>query len=211
MGHDRGCHTDAPAAHGPEPDAVAYVPYVMQPSQVPTLIVRSAAPRATTISALREEFRSLDSDMPLFNIRSMEEVLARQRWPFRVFGTMFSVFAMIALVLSGVGLYAVTAYSVTQRTQEIGVRMALGAQPQQVRWLILRRSLIHLGIGLTIGLAGALGVGRLLKSLLVRMTPGDPITLIGIATVLTVVSLAACFWPARRATRMDPVVALRHE
>ena len=149
-----------------EPDAVVYLPYVLQPSQVPTLLVRSEANLAPTAALLRQEFRGLDPDMPLFNIRTMDEFLARQRWPFRVFGSMFAIFALIALVLSGVGLYAVTAYSVTQRTQEIGVRMALGAQAAQVRWLILRTSLIHLAIGLTIGLAGAAGVGRLLRSLL---------------------------------------------
>ena len=96
----------------------------------------------------------------------MDENLAQQRWFARVFGTMFSVFAGIAIVLAAVGLFAVTAYSVTQRTQEIGVRMALGAQAKQVSWLILRRGLIHLAIGLTLGLAGAFGVGRLLRSML---------------------------------------------
>jgi putative ABC transport system permease protein len=183
----------------------------MQPSQVPTLMVRSDGPLAATTSLLRQEFLALDSDMPLFNVRTMDEVLARQRWPFRVFGSMFAIFAVIALVLSGVGLYAVTAYSVSQRTQEIGVRMALGAQAAQVRWLILRRALVHLVIGLAIGLAGAAGVGRLLRTLLVQMTPNDPITLVGIASILVGVSVAACYWPARRATRLDPVVALRYE
>jgi ABC-type antimicrobial peptide transport system permease subunit len=178
---------------------------------VPTLIVHSQTTLAATTPTLREEFRTLDPDMPLFNINTLDAQLARQRWPFRVFGTMFAIFALIALVLSAVGLYAVTAYSVTQRTQEIGVRMALGAEPRQVWWFVLRRSLIQLGIGLTVGLAGAVGVGMLLRSLLVQMTPTDPITLVGIATLLIAVSTAACFWPAQRATRLDPVVALRHE
>jgi ABC-type antimicrobial peptide transport system permease subunit len=124
---------------------------------------------------------------------------------------MFVMFACIALVLSAVGLYAVTAYSVTQRTQEIGIRMALGAQAGQVWWLILRRSLIQLAVGLMIGLPGAYGVGRLLGSLLVQMSPADPITLIGIVAMLVLVSSVACYWPARRATQLDPVVALRNE
>jgi ABC-type antimicrobial peptide transport system permease subunit len=141
----------------------------------------------------------------------MDQNLAVQRWPFRVFGSMFVMFAFIALVLSAVGLYAVTAYSVTQRTQEIGIRMALGAQAGQVRWLILRRSLIQLAVGLMIGLPGAYGVGRLLGSLLVQMSPADPITLISIVAMLVLVSAAACYWPARRATQLDPVVALRNE
>ena len=133
---------------------------------------------------LRKEIFALDPDMPLANIRTMDQNLAQQRWDVRVFGTMFSVFAGIAIILATVGLYAVTAYSVTQRTQEIGVRMALGAQAQQVRWLILRRGLIQLAIGLTIGLAGAFGVGRLLRSLLVQTGPTDPVTLGGITLLL---------------------------
>jgi putative ABC transport system permease protein len=124
---------------------------------------------------------------------------------------MFAMFAAIALVLSAVGLYAITAYSVTQRTQEIGVRMALGAQPEQVWWLVIRRSFAQLAIGLTIGMAGAFGVGRLLRSLLVQTSPNDPATLISIGVLFVLVSIAACFWPARRATRLDPVKALRYE
>jgi ABC-type antimicrobial peptide transport system permease subunit len=141
----------------------------------------------------------------------MEENLRRQRWPFRVFGTMFAAFAVIALVLSAVGLYAITAYGVMQRTQEIGVRMALGAEAGQVWWLIARRGLVHLTIGMVIGMPGALAVGRLLQSLLVQTSPWDPTTLVGIATLLTLVAIVACYGPARRATRLDPVVALRYE
>ena len=155
--------------------------------------------------------RALEPDLPLFGIQTMDQQLARQRWAFRVFGSMFAIFALIALALSAVGLYAVTAYSVAQRTQEIGVRMALGAQASQVWWLILRRSLVQLAIGLTIGTAGALGVGKLLESLLVQTGTRDPVTLVSIVALLVFVSLAACFWPARRATRLDPVSALRYE
>src|SRR6185503_11537332 len=162
-------------------------------------------------SLLREEVRALDADLPLFNIRTMDENLAQQRWPYRIFGSMFALFAVIALVLSAVGLYAITAYSVTQRTQEIGVRMALGAQARQVWWLVIRAALVQLAVGLAIGMAGALGVGRLLRSLIVQQSPNDPVTLGSIATLFVLVSLAACFWPASRATRLDPVNALRYE
>jgi ABC-type antimicrobial peptide transport system permease subunit len=141
----------------------------------------------------------------------MDESLAQQRWPFRIFGIMFMMFALIALALSAVGLYAITAYSVTQRTQEIGVRMALGARAPQVWWLVVRQSFVQLGIGLCLGMAGAFGVGRLLRSLLVQTSPNDPATLSSIALLFVAVSLAACFWPARRATRLDPVHALRYE
>jgi len=155
--------------------------------------------------------RMIEPDLPLFRIQTMDQQLAQQRWPFRVFGSMFAMFAFIALILSAVGLYAVTAYSVTQRTAEIGVRMALGAQPTQVMWLVLRRALVQLAIGIPLGVAGALGVGQLLKILLVQTSTRDPLTIGSIALLMILVSLAACFWPARRATQLDPVNALRYE
>jgi putative ABC transport system permease protein len=199
--------------HFSEPDPVVYIPHAANTQQNPgvTLLVRTRADPTQATALLREEMRALDPDMPLFNIRSMDENLARQRWPFRVFGTMFAAFAVIALVLAAVGLYAITAYGVTQRTQEIGVRMALGAQAKQVWWLIARRGLVHLGIGMLVGLPGAFGVGVLLQSLLVQTTPSDPTTLVGIATLLGAVAVAACYWPAKRATLLDPVDALRRE
>jgi predicted permease len=194
-----------------EPDAVAYVPYRNDPQRGMTLLLRAQGDPAALTPLVRNAIQAIEPDLPLFNVQTMDQNLAVQRWPFRVFGSMFVMFAFIALVLSAVGLYAVTAYSVTQRTQEIGIRMALGAQAGQVRWLILRRSLIQLAVGLMIGLPGAYGVGRLLGSLLVQMSPADPITLISIVAMLVLVSAAACYWPARRATQLDPVVALRNE
>jgi putative ABC transport system permease protein len=198
-------------AQDPDPDPVVYVPYRASPSAFMMLLIRTAGEPAVMTAAIREEVRALDSDLPLFGIRTMDEGLAQQRWPFRVFGTMFTMFAAIALALSAVGLYAITAYSVTQRTQEIGVRMALGARAPQVWWLVARRSFVQLAIGLVLGMAGAFGVGRLLRSLLVQTSPNDPATLVSIALLFVAVSLAACFWPARRATRLDPVHALRYE
>jgi predicted permease len=195
----------------PEPDPVAYLPYRANPVPLVFLIVRGPRDASEVASVLREEVRALDPDLPLFSIRGMDEVLAVQRWPYRVFGTMFAVFAAIALVLSAVGLYGVTAYSVAQRRQEIGVRMALGARPGQVRWLVVRQGIVKLAIGLSLGLAGALGVGRLLGSLLVQTGSHDLLTLGTIALVLAVVSIAACLGPARRATRLDPVAALRSD
>jgi putative ABC transport system permease protein len=124
---------------------------------------------------------------------------------------MFTVFAGIAIVLSAVGLFAVTAYSVTQRTQEIGLRMALGAQSGQVRWLILRRGLMHLVFGLVLGLAGAFGVGRLLRNQLFQTGSADPLTLVSITMLLIMIAIVACLWPAWQATRLSPVSALRHE
>jgi putative ABC transport system permease protein len=195
----------------PDPDPVVYLPYRADPQRFGTLIVRAAGDPAQITSLVREEMRAIEPDLPLFNILTMDQLLAQQRWPFRVFGSMFAIFAVIALVLSAVGLYAVTAYSVTQRTAELGVRMALGAQPAQVMWLVLRRAFVQLGVGLPLGIAGAFGVGRLLQVLLVQTSPRDPVTIGSIALLMIVVSIAACVWPARRATRLDPVSALRYE
>jgi putative ABC transport system permease protein len=133
------------------------------------------------------------------------------RWPFRVFGGIFAIVGFVALALSAVGLYAVMAYSVTQRTQEIGLRMALGAESGQVSWLILKRGLVQVAIGLTLGLAGAFGVTRVMRRVLIGVTPTDPLTFAAITLLLTIVAIAACLLPARRATRVDPLVALRAE
>jgi hypothetical protein len=195
----------------PDPDPVVFLPYRVDAQRFTQLVVRGAGDASSLTAVVRDEMRALEPDLPLFDIRTFDDRLAQQRWPFRIFGTLFTVFAIIALMLSAVGLYAVTAYSVSQRTQELGVRMALGAQPAQVLWLVLRRGLIQLAVGLPLGVAGALGVGKLLESLLVQTSARDPLTLASITALLVVVSIVACVWPARRATRLDPVSALRYE
>jgi putative ABC transport system permease protein len=196
-----------------DPDPIAYLPYRMDPRAFMTLIARSDSDPNALMPILREELRAIDADLPLFNVRTMDAILAQMRWPFRVFGSMFALFAGIALVLSAVGLYAVTAYSVSQRTAEIGVRMALGAQSNQVAWLFLRRAFFHVAVGLTLGIAAAFGVGKIFESanLLVQNNGRDPVTIASIAVILASVALGACFWPARRATRLDPVIALRRD
>ncbi|HEV3060002.1 MAG TPA: ABC transporter permease [Vicinamibacterales bacterium] len=195
----------------PDPDPVVYLPYRADPQRFIVLVVSTQADPGTVTALIREEMRAIEPDLPLFRIQTMEQMLAVRRWPFRVFGTMFAIFAAIALVLSAVGLYAVTAYSVTQRTSEIGVRMALGAQSPQVMWLVLRRGLVQLAIGLPIGIAGAFGVGRLMQILLVQTSARDPVTIGSIAVLMTAISVGACLWPARRATQLDPLKALRYE
>jgi ABC-type antimicrobial peptide transport system permease subunit len=197
----------------PDPDPIAYLPFRTDPRGFMALIVRSQGDPALMTPILREEVRAIDADLPLFGIRTLDENLAQARWPFRIFGSMFAIFALIALVLSAVGLYAVTAYAVSQRTQEIGIRMALGAQRDDVSWLFFRRSFNQIGIGLSLGIAGAFGVGQLFAStdLLIQTSSRDPITIGGVATLLAAVAVAASVIPAKRATRLDPLIALRRD
>ena len=197
----------------PDPDPIAYLPFRTDPRGFMSLIVRSQGDPTLMTPILREEVRAIDADLPLFGIRTLDDNLAQARWPFRIFGSMFAIFAFIALTRSAVGLYAVTAYAVSQRTQEIGIRMALGAQGNQVSWLFLRRSFVQLAIGLTLGVAGAFGVGQLFSStnLLIQTSSRDPITIGGIAMLLAVVAIAASVLPAKRATKLDPLHALRRD
>jgi putative ABC transport system permease protein len=198
----------------PDADPVAYVPYRADPQRFVFVVVRGQGEPAALTATVREQMRAIEPDLPLFGILTLDQMLANTRFSFRVFGGMFAMFAMfavIALVPSAVGLYAVTAYAVAQRTQEIGVRMALGAQSQQVMWLVMRRAFLQLAIGLPIGIGGAFAVGQLMQSVLAQTSGRDPLTIAAIAMVMSIVSLAACLWPARRATRLDPVAALRNE
>jgi putative ABC transport system permease protein len=163
------------------------------------------------MDAVRRAVQSVDPDQPVYSIQTLDQMMSLNYTPLRVFGSLFVVLGVIALVLSATGLYGVMAYSVAQRTQEIGVRMALGTGASQVSWMVLRRGLIQLAIGLTLGLAGAFAVSRVLRSVLVRITPSDPVTFVTIAVLLALVAIVACLVPARRATRVDPLVALRAE
>jgi putative ABC transport system permease protein len=191
--------------------AVVYIPYRQDSPGNASVLIHSPLPPAAVIDAVRREVQAVDPDQPVFAIKTIAQLLAEDRWLQRTFGSMFAVFAVIALVLSSVGLYAVMAYSVAQRTQEIGIRMAIGAQQVDVLWLIVKRGLVQLTIGLPLGLAGALALGVALQRMLVEITPGDPATFAGITALLAAVSAAACLLPARRAARIDPMVALRTE
>jgi putative ABC transport system permease protein len=142
---------------------------------------------------------------------TLNEQLEAGDWSNGLYGALFTLFAAVALLLAAVGLYAVVAHAVGRRTQEIGVRMAMGATSLDVLRLVLKQGLAPVGLGLAIGLIGSLGVTPVLRSLLVRVSPADPLTLIGASIVLVAAGVLGCLIPARRAGRVDPAVPLRHE
>ena len=174
------------------------------------LRVRGGNPMAIT-PQVRDVVASLNPDIAIYFVYSMKEAIARQLWFVRVFGTMFMIFGMIALFLAGIGLYAVMAFSVSRRTREVGIRVALGAQAGHVIGMVLRQGLLQLAVGMTFGLALALGVSRLLQIILFEVQPRDPFIFAGVIAVLSAAGMLACLIPARRATRIDPLDALRSE
>jgi putative ABC transport system permease protein len=160
-------------------------------------------------AGVRTAVTSLNPDIPLYWVQSLDRAIAQQLWFVRVFGTMFVIFGAIALFLASVGLYAVMSFSVSRRIREVGIRMALGAQARDVVGMIFRQGIMQLAIGMTLGLALAFGIARLLGVILFQVQPRDPVIFSGVAAVLVAVGMLACLVPARRATLVDPLVALR--
>ena len=164
---------------------------------------------ASAASRLRNDVRALDADLAVYGLETLDTAIARTRFGPRLFSTWLGILAVIALVVASVGLAAVTAHGVAQRRQEIGIRLALGADSRDVTWMFVRRTLRNLAFGLVLGLAGALAVGQLIQSSLPRTSPRDPLTLVVVTGLLSVVAALASLIPARRASRVDPTVALR--
>jgi putative ABC transport system permease protein len=191
--------------------AVVYLPLPQRPPRTASIVIRSALPPASVMRSVQEVVQSIDPDQPVFTIQTVAESFGEERIIYRIFATLFAVLAAIGLTLSAVGVYGVMAYAVTQRTQEIGVRMAIGAQRWQVSWLFMRRALVQLTLGLAIGLPIALALARVVRFRLVAIEPNDPVTLITITAVVMAVALPACVVPVLRAVKIDPVVALRTE
>ena len=149
--------------------------------------------------------------MPVFSVETMEKVRELSFWQYGLFGTMFGAFGGIALFLAAIGVYGVISYGVSQRTREIGVRVALGAQRRDVIGLIVRQGMSLAAIGIAVGLVGAFGMTRVVRTLLIGVSPTDPLSFVSVALFLAGVALLASVIPARRATEVDPIVALRVE
>jgi predicted permease len=176
-----------------------------------TLVIRTATRPRAVLTGVQNAIWGLNKNAPISNVTTMEDVTANAVWQQRFNLVLIAIFAGLALVLAGVGIYGVMAYTAAQRTQEIGIRMALGAQRGDVLALILRQGIVLAASGIGIGLAGAISLSRMLQALLYSVSPNDPLTLAAVSAVLGFVAFVACWFPARRAMQVDPMVALRNE
>ncbi len=188
-----------------------FVPAAQIPFNQMTMVVRTTNDPHIVITAVQNEVHAMDRELPVFNVKTMDEYIAATVAAPRFNATLLVIFSAVALVLTIVGLYGVMSYSVAQRTNEIGIRMALGAQTRDVMRLIVSQGFKLVLVGLAIGLAGAFALMRVIASLLFGVTTKDPLTFAAVAVLLAVVALLACYIPARRATRLDPLSALRYE
>src|SRR5690348_224386 len=192
-------------------EAEFYVPYLQSPDNSMQLAVRTAAEPDSIVSAVRAQVRDVDPDQPLYHVATLQQVLSESLAPRRFNLLLLGIFAGIALALATVGIYGVMAFSVTQRTHEIGIRMALGAERREVLSLIVRQGLRLTLVGVVLGVAGAWALTRFLANLLYGVKPTDPLTFVAVSVILIAVALLACYIPARRAANVDPMVALRYE
>jgi ABC-type antimicrobial peptide transport system permease subunit len=188
-----------------------YSPHLQIPANSMYVVVRTTNDPASMAAAVTSEVRALEPNAPVYDVKSMEqwlsESLARRRFSMLMLG----LFAVVAMLLAAVGIYGVMSYTVEERTREIGIRVALGARTRDVLNLVVRRGIALAAIGVGIGLAGAVALTRLMASLLFGVGATDPLTFALIALLLMLVALLACYVPARRATKVDPMIALRYE
>jgi len=191
-----------------------YMPLAQHPAlgSLQALQVRTLGDPATMIPEIERTIHSLAPDLPVFEVKTMRQALYTLNGllMFQLGASLAAVLGGLGLILSVIGVYGVISYTVSQRTQEIGIRMALGAQPGSILGLVLRQGVIIVGSGLVVGLAIALASSKLVGKFLV-VSGADPLTYFTVSTVLTLVALAACYLPARRSTKVNPIVALRHE
>jgi predicted permease len=200
----------------PEPFGTMYVahaqaPLMLGPERSMTLTVRTSIEPTSLVGAIRREVQAVDPTVPLYQVRTLEQVVADTTATRRFSMVLQMLFALVALSLATVGLYGVLAHTVARRTDEIGIRMALGATSSDVQRMVVREGMGIVGIALIVGVGAALMIGRVIGSLLFGVSPGDPATYVTVVGVLLAVALLACWIPARRASGMDPAVALRAE
>jgi putative ABC transport system permease protein len=193
----------------PEPDV--YVPFQQHPGASVFLVVRTAVPPMSVVPAVRDAVLALDKEQPVNDIRTMSEIVSQTYGSIRFPMTFLWIFAALALVLSAVGIFGVMSYTVSRRTREMAIRMALGASRREVQQMVLREGLRVTAIGVAIGLAAALALSRVMAGYVYGITSTDPVTLVGASLLLMLVSLVASYVPARRATRVNPMTALRYE
>jgi putative ABC transport system permease protein len=176
-----------------------------------TLLIRTASEPSNYVAALRQALREIESNQAVTDVQPLTNVLAASIAPQRFRSVLLSLFALVAVLLAGLGIYGVMNYSVAQRTREIGIRVALGAETRDVLRLVLRQGLTLALLGVALGVAASLALTRLMKTLLFGVSTTDPLTFAGVALLLTCIALLACWLPARRATKVDPLIALRSE
>lgn len=174
-------------------------------------VVRTRTQPFALSDEIQRELREASGGLPVANIRSMEQVTADSLARNDFNTTLLTIFAGIALLLAAIGIYGLMAYSVQQRTQEIGIRLALGASPERVLGMVVRQGMLLAGIGVVIGVGGALGLTRLMSGMIYGVKTWDPVTFVAVVVVLSCVSLLATYVPARRTSRVDPIIALRYE
>ena len=188
-----------------------YVPYAQAPFWGAVVVARTTLSTSSAANTIRQDVRSIDKDLPVTDIESMIDALSASVAQPRFGMFLLSLFGALALILAAAGIFGVISYSVSSRTREVGIRVALGAARGKILQLILSELAKLVLLGLALGIGGALALGRFLRSLLFEVRPTDPLTFAAVAILLALVTLAAAYVPARRAMRVDPMVALRHE
>jgi putative ABC transport system permease protein len=198
---------------GLETDALpeSYMPYSQLPSLTMTLVVRTDSNPLNAVAVVRNQLAALDRTQPLSKIKTMNNVISESIAERRFRTTLVVVFALAALLLAAVGVYGVISYSVTQRTHEIGIRIALGALPKDILRLVIGQGLRLVSIGVVLGLGGAFVLNRALATFLFGVSSSDPTTIVGVSLVLAAVAMIASYFPARKATRVEPMIAFKIE
>jgi ABC-type antimicrobial peptide transport system permease subunit len=196
---------------GEDPQAAIYLPLVQNYTPLATIQVRTTGLPESAMETVRKQIQAVEPSLPLTNIATMQQQLSQALFARRMGAALLGLFGLLSLALAGIGIYGVMAYSVAQRTPEIGIRMALGASRSEIIRMVLKHGMLLASIGLVIGILASVALTRLVSGLLFDVSATDPVVFGGVSLTLAVVALAACYPPARRATRVDPLVALRME